>query len=156
MKTGMSYDSGSLDRLCLSPCPGVRGVLLCSQFSAFTEGCCHITQSSFFAQIVKFGHLERNSVYHALMMHIIEHCSDTIQYTVLNLAQLGIPFFLLSFAQANHLFLAKALREVSQCSSAGCAARDTCPQCTGLNLQKGLKKNRTSVSAFIRSLERLG
>lgn len=89
-------------------------------------------------------------------MHIIEHSSDAIQYTVLNLAQLGLPFFLLSFAQANHLFLAKALREVSQCSSAGCAARDTCPQCTGLNLQKGLKKTRTSISAFIRSLERLG
>lgn len=118
-----------------------EGVLLCSQFSAFTEGCCHITQSSFFAQIVKFGHLERNSVYHALIMHIIEHCSDTIQYTVLNLAQLGLPFFLLSFAQANHLFLAKALREVSQCSSAGCAARDTCvPSALGWTCKKVSKK----------------
>lgn len=52
-------------------------------------------------------------------MHIIEHSSDTIQYTVLNLAQLGLPFFLLSFAQANHLFLAKALLKLSgKCHSA--------------------------------------
>lgn len=79
----------------------------------------------------------------------------TIQFTVLNLAQLSLPFFLLSFAQANHLFLAQALREVSECSSAGCAARDR-HVLTALDLQKSLKQNITSVSAFIQSLEQLG
>lgn len=70
-------------------------------------------------------------------MHIIEHSSDTIQYTVLNLARLGLPFFLLSFAQENHLFLDRACRE---CSSAGCAARDRCvPSAVGWTCKKSQK-----------------
>lgn len=114
VKTGMSHDGGSLGRLWLSAVPWhQRGFCPCCQFSAITEGCCKVAQSSFFTQKVKSSHLERNLVYHALIMCIIEYSSDTKHLIYCVKPSPARPTIFLSiFTQANHLFLAKTLSEV--------------------------------------------
>ena len=159
MKTGISHDSGSLGRLWLSAVPQhERGFCLCSQFRAITEGCCNITQSSFFTQIVKSSHLERNSVYQALIMHFIEYSSDTNH--LIHCVKPSPPrsaIFSTPFCAGKSSFLGQnSQRGVTVQLCRVCTQRWTCPQCIGLNLQKCLKENnRASVSAFIRSWERL-
>lgn len=81
----------------------------------------------------------------------------TIQYTVLNLAQLKSAIFSTQFCTGKSSFLCPSSQggvTVQPCRV--CSPGQTCPQCTGLDLEKSLKENRTSVSAFIQSLERLG
>lgn len=123
------------------PCPGVRGLLLCSHVTAITQGCSSsITQASLFCTNSEVQSCPDNAHYRALFRH---SPSNTLCWTQPS----WVYHFFYSDKSSNHFtdkssFLGPGSQEVAQCSSAGCAATDRHVP-TGLDLQKGLKENRS-------------